>query len=279
MALSQDELTLGQAPLYRTLRFYPLFSQAETARWTMEDIPWDRIEDDKVDENLVEIVHRAALTEMTTYEATERFMHAFRGDVDFTQWISVWFYEETKHPHALMRWLDHFGRAVTRDEMLSARTTYPFVDSRIGTLAINVMAEMVAADGYLRLAAMSPEPVLTEIVTNLARDEARHASGFYAFARKALEQAADPVKEKRTVLLILHMWFRQRQRMLHPGMLHLRELAQQSDEEPRPADWLEVDGEETLQRICRMFALLLDEPGLTRPSDIRSLLQRYKRAV
>ena len=33
-------------------------------------------------------------------------------DVDFTEWVSIWFYEETKHPDALLRWLGSFGVTV-----------------------------------------------------------------------------------------------------------------------------------------------------------------------
>lgn len=111
-----------------------LFVEAERVRWRMTDIPWDQFEDDKVDDGLVYLVRRATTAEFTTFQATQRFMHEYYDDVDFTQWIAVWFYEETKHPQALMRWLANVGESFTESDVLQARETFPFVKSRIGTL-------------------------------------------------------------------------------------------------------------------------------------------------
>lgn len=269
--MTLPDIQLSGGPVTR-LEYYDLFLAAETAHWEMRDIPWGDIDDSVVDGHLLDVVERAALGEMTTYEATQRFMTAFEDDVDFTQWISVWFFEETKHPQALMRWLQHFGRSLSEAQILEARTTLPFVDSRAGTLAINVLAETVAAANYLRLATLSPEPVLATIATNLARDEARHASGFYRYAQRELARTADPVKAKKTVLMILYMWFKQRTRMGHPGMIIMREMAEATTGDDR-RDWLEDTGQGVLERICLQFSLLLDEPSLRQPGDVKTILQ------
>src|ERR1041384_3926061 len=89
-----------------------LFDQAEGVRWQMSEIPWARIDRDAVTEPLRALVKEIAFAELTTFSATRRFMTDFADDVDFTQWISVWFYEESKHPQALLRWLRHVGVSV-----------------------------------------------------------------------------------------------------------------------------------------------------------------------
>jgi hypothetical protein len=250
-----------------------LLETAEACRWHMADIPWDGIDDSLVDDELIGYVRRAALTEMTTWEATQRFMTAFADDVDFTQWIAVWFYEETKHPQALMRWLDHFGVSLPAGEMLSARETQPFVESRAGTLAINVIAETIASAGYQRLASVSTEPVLRTIATNLARDEGRHASGFYVFLDRELRRSGQPDRERRKILMILYMWFRHRAGMKHPGMLLHQELTTETRDDPEEL----AEAPHIVTRLCGLFAEVLDEPGLRAPGDLPAILRRGTR--
>jgi hypothetical protein len=92
--------------------------------------------------------------------ADHPFMTDLADDVDFTQWISVWFYEETKHPQALLRWLHHLGVGVDDKFIMRGRATSPFMKSRMGTLVTNISSEMVASAAYTRLYRESPEPVL-----------------------------------------------------------------------------------------------------------------------
>src|SRR5688500_9218311 len=82
------------------LLHYELFTRAEVVRWQMADIPWAGIERELITPSLTAMVRQLAIAELTTYAATRRFLQEFSDDIDFTQWMSVWFYEETKHPHA-----------------------------------------------------------------------------------------------------------------------------------------------------------------------------------
>lgn len=193
-----------------------LFDEAERVRWRMEDVPFDRIDRDLVTPALVELVTQIAYSELTTYTATRRFLTDFADDVDFTQWISVWFYEESKHPAVLLRWLAELGVVPDDAFIRRGRATAPFMRSKMGTLVSNVISEMSASAGYVNLMKNVAEPVLKLIARNLAGDEARHAASFWLYARRHLERAADAEAERRDALKILYLWFNDNDRVGHP---------------------------------------------------------------
>jgi hypothetical protein len=220
--------------------YYRLFEEAESVRWRMSDIPWQAVERDAVTPGLLSLVRQAAHSELTTYSATLNFLKEFADDVDFTQWIAVWFYEETKHPHALMQWLAQFGESVEHNAMRKSRATAPFMKSRVGTLVTNIISEVVASHNYLQLHKGVREPVLAQIARLLAADEARHSSGFYTYARRALERSAHPDRDRADALKVLYMWFRDSDRVAHPvNEFHSRARDDASTRET--ADQLQID--------------------------------------
>lgn len=194
----------------------PLFDQAEAVRWRMSDIPWAKIDADKASPDLRALIREVAFSELTTFTATRRFMTELADDVDLTQWIAVWFYEESKHAQVFLRWLHHLGVTVDDQFVRRGRATAPFMRSRMGTLVTNVISEMVAAASYRRLAETSPEPVLAIIGERLSADEARHAASFFTYARRHLAASADPEADRRDALKILYMWFQGNQLVSHP---------------------------------------------------------------
>jgi hypothetical protein len=198
------------------LLYYRLFSEAEQVRWRMEDIPWSSIDRSCVTPAVLEVVRQLALAELTTYTATRRFLQEFSDDIDFTQWMSVWFYEETKHPYALMRWMREVGEKVSGGEMVRGRITAPFMKSRFGMLVTNVISEVHASALYVAIATTTKEPVLKRIATTIAGDEARHATGFLAYARRVLERAKRPEEYQLEALKVLHMWLNQNGSVQHP---------------------------------------------------------------
>jgi hypothetical protein len=194
----------------------PLFDQAEAVRWRMADIPWHAIDRDAATPALRQLVRDIAFSEQTTFAATRRFLTDLADDADLTQWIAVWFYEETKHPTVLLRWLHQLGVAVDERFVHKGRATAPFMRSRMGTLVTNVISEMVASAGYVMLRDRCREPVLAQIAAQLAGDEARHCASFYLYARRHLERAADPERERRDALKILFLWFHGNALVSHP---------------------------------------------------------------
>jgi ferritin len=211
--------------LLDTALYYSLFREAESVRWKMSDIPFDAIEKDKAPPALIELIRANAAAELTTWTATNQFIQAFSDDVDFTQWMAVWLYEETKHPQALMRWLKHFGESFDTGFFLEGRKTYPFMSSKMGTLTFNILSEMEAATYYLSVNANVQEPVLKLITKNLAADEARHASSFYLYAKKRLMQSDNPQFERYEALKVLYFWLVSNQNVLHPVALFANKIA------------------------------------------------------
>lgn len=196
--------------------FYRLSEKAERVRWRMEDVPWRQIDKTKVDSEMLVLVRDIAFSELTTYSASQRFLKDFWEDPDFTQWISVWFYEETRHPQVLLQWLRHFGVTVDGPFLLKGRATAPFMKSRMGTLVTNIISEMVASANYRNLHLNVSEPVLSGIALNISNDEARHASSFYSYARKMLDSSQNQEADRRDALKVLYMWFQDNERVQHP---------------------------------------------------------------
>src|SRR5260221_159346 len=87
-------------------------AEAKCSRvWRLEGIPWNDIDASAAIPELRALVRQMAYSENATYSATQRFLQTFYEDIAFTQWIAVWFYEETKHPHVLLEWLRRTGEA------------------------------------------------------------------------------------------------------------------------------------------------------------------------
>ena len=219
-AIHQADAPPAESPdvdhLIRDALHTRLYDQAERVRWRLDEIPWARIDRERATPGLRRLVREIAFSELTTYSATRRFLTEFADDVDFTQWISVWFYEETKHPQALLQWLAHLGDAVDNRFVLRGRATAPFMKSRMGTLVTNIISEMVASSAYAALHRRSPEPVLGLIGRNLAADEARHAASFYAYAARHLERSTNRDADRRDALKVLYLWFQGNDLVRHP---------------------------------------------------------------
>src|ERR1044071_1474804 len=211
--------------LLDTALYYSLFREAEGVRWKMSDIPFDSIETDKAPPSLVAVMKELAAAELTTWTATNQFFEAFSDDIDFTQWMTVWLYEETKHPQALMRWLKAFGETFDTKFFVEGRKTYPFMNSKMGTLTINILSEIETATFYWTVSQNVKEPVLKLIAQNLAADEARHASSFYLYAKKRLHESTNPQVERFEALKVLYFWLISNQNVKHPFAMFANKVA------------------------------------------------------
>jgi hypothetical protein len=262
MSVDQISQSAAEEPsdILEGLLHYKLFNEAERVRWRMEDIPWSSIDRSKVTPNSLALVRQIALAELTTYAATRRFLQEFSDDIDFTQWMSVWFYEETKHPYALIRWMHELGETFSAKEMVRGRITAPFMKSRFGMLVTNVISEVNASAGYTVLYRMTDEPVLKLVAKNLAGDEARHATGFFAYARRAFERSKRVEEDRLDGLKVLHMWLGHNAQVQHPvNTVGLRT----SNEQDMLEEWSKATADETIleqqsvlqQQITRERAL------------------------
>lgn len=196
---------------------YPtVMDVAEHVRWKVGDLPWASFDAAKASPGLKAVVREMAYSEQTTFSATQKFMETFGKDADFSQWISVWFYEETRHPLVLLKWLALAGELHDDEFVMKGRESEPFMPSLIGTLVINIISEMVAADAYLHMVGGKVEPLLHAIVLKLAADEGRHGASFFTYARRALEASANPDRDRLDALKVLHFWLNIGKNVSHP---------------------------------------------------------------
>lgn len=172
--------------------YYQLLGHSEKARWVFNDLPWDELDESKVDDTVIHNVKTAAFGEFTTYNATASFMRLFHTDIDFTQWIAVWFYEETKHPLSLIRYLGKLGVPTDEKFIHGGRQISPMLENKVDMLTANVCSEIAANTTYNHFLKMIDEPLLVEIIRNLGRDEMRHSNGFQFYLHKTIDQSEDP---------------------------------------------------------------------------------------
>ena len=236
--------------------YYHLFYEAEKVRWKMSDIPWSDIDKDKVTPSLVSLVRDIAYAELTTWSAANRFFEAFAEDVDFSQWITIWMYEETKHPQALMRWLKEFDESFDTNFLLEGRKTHPFIQSRMGTLVMNILSEIEVSSMYLGISNIVEEPVLKRIFCNISADEARHASSFFSYAKKMIEESDDPDFERLEAVKVLYFWLTSKERVKHPVAL-LTNHVSNTDDFDAYRDRLSLRAEKAYARMRMMIGNLI----------------------
>ena len=262
----------GEEPL-----FPRLFDESERVRWRMVDVPWGAIEKDKVTPAFVRFVREVALSELTTFSATRRFLTEMADDVDFSNWAAIWFYEETKHPEALFRWLSAFGHTVGARTVARSRVTAPFMRSRTGTLVMNILSELFASAGYQDLERAANEPVLCRVARHLAGDEARHCAAFFLFSERAIARSKTPDLERLQAIKVLYYWVQAADHVEHPVNQFHEKVA--SDPELSPVlRQLGSDYGPVLVRACRMIGTLIGRP-LGGPADVLPALREMSAAL
>lgn len=216
---------------FNELSYYSLFEVAERARWKVTELPWDAFDKSKVDTALISLVRTMTIGECTTFLATRSFMDLFADDLDFTQWLAVWLYEETKHPQVLVRWLSCAGEKISEQELLDARAITPMTPSSVEMLTFNIVSEIVAASLYQSFAKRVEEPLLREIMTVLGKDENRHSVGFEHYCKAYIQTADDPEKEKLTCLRAAWVFMQDDSFVQHPVYITLNRVKDTASED------------------------------------------------
>jgi ferredoxin len=256
---TQEDRAAAAGPRSATVGLFDeLASGAETVRWPLSGVSWNDLDPAAVSPELRLVVREMAFSENATYSATQRFLDAFGDDVEFSRWVSVWFYEETRHPHVLIEWLRRAGEDLPPDFVLKARVSTPFMRSAVGTLVTNIVSEITASQAYRHLARTSPEPVLGRIAALIAGDEARHAASFFRFARRQLarEGASErgSLRERARGLEVLHAWLGGAQQVTHP----VQQMMERLDVAGTSVFGLDFDA--IRLRVVRVVGMLLDVP-------------------
>jgi hypothetical protein len=157
------------------------------AGWSLEDIPWDRFDPNKVQRSLLEAVKAASLVEFNAPDYVKYLKRIFCGAPAATlSDIEQWGKEEIQHGLALGRWAEladpsfDFNAAVARfragykpahftaNDMVSVR------GSRRGEMISRCVVESGTSSFYSAIRDAAEEPVLKEIAGRIAADEFRH---------------------------------------------------------------------------------------------------------
>jgi len=272
-AISVEPIT-GTDLAPKSPELYPsLVEVSEGVRWKISDLPWARFTLASATPALRSVVREMAYSEQTTFSATQRFMQAFGDNADFSQWISVWFYEETRHPMVLMKWMALANETLEADFVSRGRVSAPFMKSLMGTLVTNVISEMFAAEAYLGMAQTSPEPLLGAIAQRICADEARHGAGFFTYARQILARSPNPDRERLDALKVLHFWFNENHAVAHPVNETMDKVKTLLPEGGPMASF-----HPPLERVAIAIGRLTDLP-IDKPEDLPAQLIDFTRRV
>ena len=158
------------------------------ARWTLEDIPWDRFEKGRVDPELLRIVKAAALVEFNGADYARHLCLVFGDDPEFQETARRWGEEEIQHGRALAAWARladpsfDFDAAVARFRAgyrIDFDTDRSRRGSRSGEMIARCIVEIGTSSYYSALRDAAADPVLREVCRRIAADELRHYRLFY----------------------------------------------------------------------------------------------------
>lgn len=159
--------------------------------WHMEDIPWDRLDKSKADDDLLQVVKAAALVEYNAATYSDYLCRVFEGDAEFQHLAKCWAEEEVQHGQTLGKWAEMVDptwkledamarfRAGYRPEHFDSDDTTSVRGSRSGEMIARCMVETGTSSYYSAIGSSIEEPVLKEICAKIAGDEFRHYKLFY----------------------------------------------------------------------------------------------------
>jgi len=167
----------------------------ERGSWSLADIPYDTIDPTRIasDPYLFYMLAAASMVEINSDLYTRNLLEYFQGDTDVTDWlVHHWQHEELQHGAALRRYVNtvwpdfSWDRTCLRFSAEYARLCRPELLGPTPTLelAARCVVETGTASLYTMLSRLSPEPVLSELLSHIRSDEIRHYGYFYHFFRK-----------------------------------------------------------------------------------------------
>jgi rubrerythrin len=163
--------------------------------WTLEDIPWNAFDKNKVDSEILAVVKAASLVERNSADYAHYLCNVFPDDQSFCALARTWAEEEIQHGEALGRWAEMAdpqfdfrnsfarfaaGYRIPIDVQQSVR------GSRAGELIARCVVETGTSSMYSALRDATDEPVLRSICHRIAGDEYRHYKLFYATLQRYL---------------------------------------------------------------------------------------------
>jgi len=166
-------------------------------RWTLDDIPWDKLDRSKVDRDVLAVVKAASLVEHNGGDYATYLCNVFGDDPEFQEVAKAWALEEVQHGQALGKWariadpdfnFDAAFKRFTDGYRLPLEATSSVRGSRTGELIARCIVETGTSSYYTALGEATDEPVLREICRHIAADELRHYKMFYTHMKRYLER-------------------------------------------------------------------------------------------
>jgi len=165
--------------------------------WTIEGLPWDKLDPSKVDPDKVKLAKAAALVEYNGHIYADYLCNVFRDDPEFCQVARDWAVEEVQHGEALGAWAQRvdpswdFQAAVKRFRdgyQVETSVDASRRGSRAGELVSRCIVETGTSSYYTALGDDTDEPVFKQICRHIAADELRHYKLFYDHLKRYLER-------------------------------------------------------------------------------------------
>ena len=182
----------------------------------VDGIAWDDVPRHRLSEDVLRVLrYMQNIESYTTIYARSLLSTRAVDDPELSTFLACWLYEETFHGMALARFLAAYGEGVEaprRSRMpvsewfdaFASRVlsvTWPdFVALHMTWGAIN---ELTTLTGYERLISVAGHPVLSELLSRIMRDEARHFGFYYRQAEKRLVR---PSTARLTRLIVERFW-------------------------------------------------------------------------
>jgi hypothetical protein len=177
--------------------------------WRIEDVPWDRFDQTKLDPDMVALVKAAAMVERNGIDYGTYLNRVFVDDPDFQAAANRWSLEEVQHGDTLGRWAmladptwsfeDAFARYKSGYHLPLLDADSSVRGSRTGELIARCMVETGTSSYYSALADAAQEPVLKDICRLIAADEYRHFKLFYDHMKRYLKRERISVWRRITI--------------------------------------------------------------------------------
>jgi len=156
--------------------------------WTLDDIPWDKFDPQRVDPDMINVAKAACMVEHHGADYGKYMRGVFEGDAEFCDMTHIWAEEEIQHGEVLRRYAEladpsfDFDTAFAKfigGHKIDVRATESVRGSRCGELVARCIVEAATSAYYSALRDASQEPVFREICNRIAADEFRHYKLFY----------------------------------------------------------------------------------------------------
>lgn len=206
-------------------------------RWTLEDIPWNRIDPRLMAEQevLFYLVLSASFIETATDTYTRNLLDYYADDAAVSDWLSSrWQREELQHGAALRKYAEHAwpgmdwpGTYARFFGEFAAKCAADLLEASRALEAVSrCIVEMGTATYYLTMSRLSPEPVLARLAGLIREDEVRHYKYFLRYFHSYQEkERASRLRILRAIVRRLRMMdmsdssiaLRHAYAMRHPG--------------------------------------------------------------